>query len=1137
MKKEVKLILLVVLSILILNLKVEAATGTGICYGEPLIASGYCKLKQSVMIPSKRFSHTPLLFNDSSYDVKYGFSGIIDGVPHEMFCIDSNLSAPGQTPYWYARPFQLGHYEYDMAMAKVYSMYVNDSAWLANVSGIKFEEAAQDYIQITNIVMRALTIKYNYDLRDAGVKDNVFDNVYSQFEGKNVSNPKLIEGTDSYKLAQRYYCSAILTCNDCSAVNDAINYCQSLPNISTSKIIEYKYTFSAIPEDIESIGTNPDRFEQIIPVKIKGLENLMIMYDAYKNTNPRFFITDIQCDNKNLDCNPVDLNLYSKNLVLDNPGSEYIIYVKVSGDSADFMNEANAKILIKYKSNHILDTNNLAYLRYSITEQYKQRMIALMPEREQLGDAVITIKTPTMCEVKKEGNDYRYYYGGVPQNELQYLQKGCCNVEADNLKNDRAVEYYLETCATEDIVVLETKCDNDPDSDPYDMSTSYVIQQPIDKIITIVRNAENQYNNNVGYTLSDKEQHLSATNNNRDDSYLYNASETDNTVIDVENDYCKMYTSENLTIKYPGTTEATSGRFFVFREGEQPSVHGKIYGNFHTDYTRWENDYLDAIEAEKEAYTDWQTALAVENAIENLSDCTEDGECDCCCDDGEPSTPGGPNTCGRETCCTSDYSGTNTEKPDEKTYFKANGADLYSTVTATRTCSCDSGTAGKVTTNTVTKGDSTSLETIYDEKVTAREKLYKFKEDCEIKSDVSNNWKYYLEPDLQFTYKQQYYNTQTKYSSLVDRVVETRETIDLEVSTKAEKYWPLISTDAEVISDSEKSINPFDPSNPSKSITIKYGGGEYKDGVTEHFDTTTDYQIGYEQTLYYIPKVKYYSLLPNGNYITNITEYQSGTFLDIGYVFNVQLTNYKNRYWTWFTIKNTGHLMQEPTINPKLTSNVQNSINKKLETIDDPDLRAIYTDEHMDQLLFNSICYYDDDEILYERACEPCPDDDPNPDFRANYFYRTVANDNLFPNEGAQGRVTGSNWTTPKGKTARENIEALGNEIYNDATQDYLDYSFILTPVRMQDLKEFNKSTDYNDFNLTCNQYGKECESDLLEDLARQSRTDDLLYRTRSSGWLYYIQEGRTYRFVRGSIQHLLPGGYPELDIDVGSLP
>ena len=322
MKKE-KIIIAVIISILLIGTKVEAATGKGICYGKEILNStGYCKLDTPASIILKTYQERPLMMNNGEEAIKQGFHGIVEGEDQEMFCIDPNLSQP-VAPYPYARAFNLNT-DYDRAIAKVYSMYVEDTVAYMNAKNVSFEAASNKYIQMAYVAMRALTVKYEYDIVGTSVyRDNIFDNVYEQFEGKNAKSPKLVEGTAEYSRAQSYYCSAILTCKTCNKAGTAKAYCSRLAGVSTAEIKEYNFKFKVDPEEIETVGNNPEKFERIVPIKITGLNLLLDRYNIFKVTNPYFYIKEISCDNDKLNCTPVENGLYDKNIVEDSPGKSY----------------------------------------------------------------------------------------------------------------------------------------------------------------------------------------------------------------------------------------------------------------------------------------------------------------------------------------------------------------------------------------------------------------------------------------------------------------------------------------------------------------------------------------------------------------------------------------------------------------------------------------------------------------------------------------------------------------------------------------------------------------------------------------------------------------------------------------------
>lgn len=1091
--KVVKGLILFLIGLFLINLKVSGATGTyGICYGENLLdASGYCRLASPVSnIYSVRYTSLEhrTAYNDGTSPARSKFFGTVSGKEETLFCIDPNYSSPNSS-YPFSRALNLKS-DYDKSIAKVYQMYINDTVYLMNQTGVSFANASSNYMQAANVAMRALTKKYGNDL--VGKKTNYFDNIVNQFEGRTASNPKLVEGTEGYNLVKRYYCSAnAITAN-------SVSHCTNLAGVSKADVVDYKFTLNFMPEETEDINISTDKFEKIISIKISGIQKLKNGYESYKNTNPLFYITDIKCENDKLACTPIITDITTKNLISESQGDNYILKVKISGNKADFKNEASTDISIKYKYHHILNVENLAVLRTHLTEQKTQRLIALMPDREQELSQSIKINLPSMCEVREENGITSYYFGGTKVNELEYIRKGCCNVKPNKLKENAAINLYMATCATEDFVSLDTQCDNDSDNP----SKSVLEQKDIDIIMNLVNNTEKNINS---YSTSDYNALMAKTNNYRDDVYLEE-------LIAKDNNYCKLYTSESQVIEFPGTAEATSGRFFIFKEGQQPKVEGEIMLNFHTNYDLWKKDYEAAIKKEKDAYTDWQKGEALMNAINKLSTCEilrdDEGPIRCgCCGPFEP----GPRPCAGGCYIDSTYrdGGTYYALPNRASFFDANGNDLStSTYSASRSCGC-----GGITYTTPYRYESLStLKSRYKTAVTNRQTLETYKYQCEEKSKLAKNWNYYLEPDLYFNYKQEYYKDNKMVHTSLDKPIE------LEVSYNKEKYWPNVSTPVKQIAGTETKQTDLD-----ETFTISYGKTDdpYL-SETESFDPTTDYQIGYEQTLYYKPTVKYYSLLPDGYYTTNVTKYQSESAIDVGYVFNVEITNYTNQYLTWFSIKNIGHLMQNPSRYSKLKSNLQKAMDKAINEIDDQTILKIYNDEQLDSFSFNNICYYNNEQILYQPECPTCTD------FSPQYFTRTVAKENMFPNEGVGGRLTGANWASTKGRALEAEIARNSDLIYGDidGSQGFLDASIRLTPAKMNEINNnYNKGKTYSDFNLSCNESGKECISLLLTELVKDSPENRaILENSRANGWPYFVDG----KWSKGSIASLLKNGYPE---------
>ncbi len=408
-----------------------------------------------------------------------------------------------------------------------------------------------------------------------------------------------------------------------------------------------------------------------------------------------------------------------------------------------------------------------------------------------------------------------------------------------------------------------------------------------------------------------------------------------------------------------------------------------------------------------------------------------------------------------------------------------------------------------------------SDKALYEKAKNYRETLEKYKTECEERNNIKNYWTYNLSPTLDFNYKQKVYGG-------TQRTDEIKELVPMEVSHEAVKYWPKVSTEAKVIEGSEKGTRN------DKSYNIRYGNVN----LTKTFDSTENYSVGYEETIYYKPKQVTYATLPSGKYIVAEEKYQTGPIymmengLKIGYVYNVRLTTYEGAYSTWFVIDNVGHLGLNNS------SNIQKTLEK------------YKNDNDLEEL--SSECVYCNQEGEFKRQCDVCPDDY---DLSPSYVYRTISLSDVTPNN----RVN-SNWADPKGTSAEARIQSLSGEnvlsniddnkkvkvsvlndieinnkteklaqgnIYDDSTREYLEYEFNLTSKDMQMIK---KNTESNDFDFdtlvacgtggkvtnksvdakycyVCNEDGKECESSFVDAFAEKSTTAI----TRKEKWKYYI--------------------------------
>ena len=134
--------------------------------------------------------------------------------------------------------------------------------------------------------------------------------------------------------------------------------------------------------------------------------------------------------------------------------------------------------------------------------------------------------------------------------------------------------------------------------------------------------------------------------------------------------------------------------------------------------------------------------------------------------------------------------------------------------------------------------------------------------------------------------------------------------------------------------------------------------------------------------------------------------------------------------------------------------------------------------------------------IVDDKSCEGC---------ETTYYYRTISLNDVFPKTGQlvkKGSVNDSdlrvdtsvkteelrdergaapNWTTEKGKKTQRQIEALGDSVYSN---EYLEYSYTITPAGMKKIRDYNRGRTYGDFEITCDAKDIKCTSTFLNDIA-----------------------------------------------------
>lgn len=1103
-----KKVLVLLISIFTLSLNVSADSDHGICAGKEVTGEGYCTLESGVSISGVAFNPSVNNLTNGKSAAQNNYRGGINGKTENLYCIDSNLISPSGSSYNYARALDPERFTLDGMLARMYVSLVNSAVYdFNNGACSNLDDCFSKYLQAANVLMRALVTKQGYNIQPKDswgcvtLGTGAYQNVVRQLEGKPYTGTALKED-GQYNIIKKWYQTA----------SSAAGYSGQSFKIET----ELNRDEEIVTEE------NGDTFTKIIPIDLTGLENFKYDYETWKKTNPKVQITELECSEGltcEIDTEKSGFNL-NDNLVEKFNEDKITFYVKVTGNSKMLKDKKKGTLTVKIDKYHVLDTDNLAILRGYATQaqglsEYLpgksmhsicyQRMVALMPTTPQKVELEIDLELPPYCKAETDDQGNKTYKLGTEEVSISdYINEGCCiDVDTSQL-SEAELEVFEANCGGEDIVDLKQECgagscEGNNGNLPAKNVDSYVKQVSMKGTMDKVYKWENSESVNTATYAQQTKENLKYW---RDDEF---ASELES------NPYCKIYTSEENHMYYPTTTTATSGRFFVFGKGEdgqylQPYVDGKIYSTFHTAFELWQKDYIKAIKTEKSAYTAWQKQEQINEALSNGSETTTpvDEYCGDC----------GTDSNGNTIKCHYTYTKHTIEAYD--TYYNGNyaGTTLPSyTGTWNTGSSCGNDTAKPTA--------SSSQAAAYQAAKAARKELERQKTECQDASKkYVESWKYILEPDLTFHYNQKYYDSVSGQSKFLTT------DIDMVISDQAEKYFPNVSTRVTNPTATSGGWNgvDFNQADGAEYEGALYGGsnhlGPRVEEPYENVDKTDNEHHNYTRDfedikLYYRPDKAYYSLIPTGLYITNVDITSAQDALDIGYVFNVQITNYQGEYETWFTIKNNGHLEIEPTNDKKNESNIQYRINQYLE-----EHASEFTDQANDidaSKAFSSKCIYCNREVIYERDCITCEDDE---NFKPNYIYRTVNPSDIDPNNRGDSGDLGNNWSNPKGEAAENRINSLGkaDSIYDDYTKENLEYEFNLSTKVMQEIKKSNKSTNYYDFGLKCNDYGKECESTFINEYAS--------YTEGRNKYKYYVNG----TFKVGTMDSLLGGRYPELE-------
>lgn len=1064
---------LLLISLLFVTINVDASNG--ICDGRPSAANGYCLLETP--LSESREAITGYEFTDGHTTTSWHHTTTIEDTTVDLYCIDPNRNTPNTL--YYGKELSVENGGYDAGLIKMHQIYLA-------------EKNSVDYIDI-NTAVRFFNAGLGYGKGGGAEWESIekYINGANFFEGLDPKYPDFptLKTDQNYQASQAIYCAGKLAGGSSAFCR---SFLSSYGGIYTAETKDYNIEFvvDGTPEDVQGSSYG---YHKKVKVKVEGIEDIENAIRDYglSYLNPEITFEKVSCSKGECKAS------ISEGTDLLNGDDTFEL--EVYGDYEEIASNPKITVEIDYKYFFPFGASGVGLLVETPNES-NQRMVGYLDSMHHKLTFDLDITLPNVC--KYENGQLKLGNKNVTIEE--YINAGCCEgLENFNLSKSQE-EIYKEQCGNEDIVSLVTDCQGDCNEDGtvnQAPSDSYVKQVDYDTLLKKIKKQEK----NIGSKIT-VDYYNNYTKNAlkywRDNEF---ASELEN------NNYCKIYTTEENHMIYPMTTASTSGRFFVFAKGDdgqysQPEVKGTITAFFNTAYEAWRKDYVAAIAAEKQAYQAWEYEKNKADALSHEKTSPNNYHDPCY----SPDDP--------EASCPCHYTHHNVKA--EGTYYKGT---RKKTPQSKFERGWDTGHSCGSSNGTAPTANITGALRTYKAAKRRREQLEKDKKQCQdTNKKFDSSWKYILDPDLTFTYTQQYYDSVSGNTKVLEQEIELVKSEESD-----NKYWTKTSKLPSKTGSSSfnKSVN-FDQAENNKYEGATYGGGSTRVeadflGVDETEEDSPNSKQSWEADLFYKPTVGYYSLVPSGLYITDQQMSSAPDALNIGYVFNVQITNYQGKYRTWFTIENNGHLEIEPKGKSKNESNVQYRINQKLTT---------------EGNVFESLCVYCNREVIYDRNCPTCcigPDCENDPEkFYPNYVYRTINPSNMDPNNRKDSGDLGNNWSDAKGEAAENRIRQIGlkDGMFDDsADSETLEYVFNLDTKTMQEIKKYNKNSNYYDWSngysgslFSCNEDGKECISSFVT-----------RYASNTSGrqkYKYYFASDNQFKV--GTIKQLLPGGYPDVELD-----
>ena len=755
-----------------------------------------------------------------------------------------------------------------------------------------------------------------------------------------------------------------------------------------------------------------------------------------------------------------------------------------------------------------------------------QRFLTVDGEKVSGGGGLtktIKVEVPGLCDDPNLSDDEK-------------LKNGCCDqIDGSKYADDsKEQDTYIKYCGP--IVHTENDCGKDSceDNSYKAFSHSYVRLR------------------SMKYILEDLQKGGSA------DDYL------DRSI----NNYCGIYTTEKIDILTPATAASVSGQFFVFDSYNstnynnvnsyfrQPYIVERVKASFFFNYNNWKSNYDNAISNENSTYNAWQTAV---NNVKASYDAWQQSIASKNYYEGIKNRWLNPNNDTPYIVCK-----TGTKSYNEQTCTNRKNIAISQSDNANA-----AEENAKNNYNSAITAEK-NAKSAYRTAVNNRIELQNQRDTCISESNsFKSSYNFNLDssvPNVDFTYSQ---NSQKEGNKSYK--------ISMVNNESAVKYWPNVTTDSSntnylgdksiannqttTVSRSGYMLNgdnnelisysfpnsSVDGCSGNKCTSYQYDGYLYSsiqaatngnDPYGENITITSPETIS--KIYYFRPPNNTFALMNSGEYKT--LNYESNAAhttvngLEIGYVYNIELTSYKGSYETSFAVSNYGYKTNSGRY---LTQELLKKFNKLKDFSLDGSLA--------------SKCSYCNMEMAFKRNCDIC---DPNTtyDFEPQFYYRSISLADVTPTE----REVETNWTDAKGTEAKKQIELgsgiannsssdlnnnyiavatdnfkenKGNiatyladsstvgkhDIYDDTSREYLEYEVTLTSKDLQTIKR-NSSRSYFDYAnmkmctgnnsinskdsdteycFTCNSDMKECESSFIT-----SYFSDTSGRNK---WKYYV--------------------------------